>query len=181
MTPAIFLDRDGTILEDRGLVTCPADVAFLPGAVEALQHLKQRFRLFLIVNESAMARRTLTRKQVDLINGYVLSELYRDGICVEELYACPGAKGACCNCHRPGPQFLIRAAQRYGLDLSQSWTVGDHPHDAELGRLAGGRGIVVMTGHGAQHRAQVPQGIPVAFDLSEAARLMFAGLEDVTV
>lgn len=177
MTPAIFLDRDGTIVEDRSPLTCPADVVFIPGAVEALQGLKRRFRLFLIVNESAIEKGTLSRRQVDRINGYVLRELTRDGIFVEELYACPGAKGACCKCHRPGPEVLIEAAGRYGIDLKASWSVGDHPHDAELGRRAGGRGILVLTGHGAKHRADVPNDVPVAYDLAEAARVMFAGME----
>ncbi len=177
MTPAIFLDRDGTILEDHGVLTCAADVHFLPGVVEALQALKRRFRLFVLTNESLVGKGTLTRQQVNLVNGHMLRELHRDGICIEELYACPGAKGTCCKCHKPGSEFLVDAAQRYGLDITQSWTVGDHPHDAELGRSAGGNGIVVLTGHGQKHRADVPKGVPVAFDLAEASRIMFAGMQ----
>ncbi len=177
MTPAIFFDRDGTILQDRGPLTCVADVQFLPGVVETLQGLKRRFRLFIITNESMVAKGALSRQQVNLVNGHMLRELHRDGICVEELYACPGAKGECCHCHKPGSQFLIDAAKRYGLDITKSWTVGDHPHDAELGRRAGGKGIVVLTGQGQKHRADVPKGVPVAYDLAEAARIMFAGLQ----
>lgn len=177
MTSAIFFDRDGTILEDRGPLTCAADVAFIPGVVEALQTLKRRFRLFIIANESLIGKGALTRQQMKLVNGHMLRKLHRDGICVEELYACPGAKGPCCKCHEPASQFLIDAAKRYGLEMSQSWTVGDHPHDAELGRRAGGNGIVVLTGHGQKHRADIPKDVPIAFDLGEAARIMFAGMQ----
>ena len=110
------------------------------------------------------------------MSGHVLLELYRDGVCIEDVCLCPGAKKHCCNCHLPKATFLLETAKRYGLDPASCWTVGDHPHDAELGRQMGGRGVFVLSGHGEKHRHEVPKDVPVAADLMEAARIIFSGM-----
>lgn len=172
---AIFLDRDGTIIEDRGYLRLASEVHFIPGAVEALKRLQRRFRLFIVTNQSGVAKGVTTLRQVQRVNGHVLLELHRDGIFIEETYVCPHAREQCCRCHKPEPFFMQEAAKRYGLDLDRCWSVGDHPHDAELARRVGGRGVYVLTGHGEKHRHEVPHDVPVAADLSEASRIILNG------
>jgi histidinol-phosphate phosphatase family protein len=172
MQQAVFLDRDGTLIEDRGYLKDPRDAVFIPGVIDTLRLLQRRFVLFIVTNQSGIAKGLTTRQEVARVNGDVLHRLHQQGICIRECYVCPHAKEHCCKCHKPEPEFAHDAARRYGLDLAASWSVGDHPHDAELGVRAGGRGVHVLTGHGPKHRAEVKPGTPIAATLMDAARIM---------
>lgn len=172
--PAVFLDRDGTLIDDLGYVSDPALAVLLPGVVEALHLLRDRFELFMVTNQVGVARGFLTMAEVDRVNAKIVGELAAAGVPIREVYVCPHDRTENCACHKPKPLFLHRAAADYRIDLARSYTIGDHGHDVAFGEAVGGRGIFVLTGHGAKHRHELPPETLVAPDLLAAARLILA-------
>lgn len=170
--PAVFLDRDGTLIEDRGHLRDPAEVVFYPDALDALRRLQERFLLFIVTNQNGIAKGILTADEVDRVNAHVVARLQGGGVLIREVYTCPHQRSDGCGCIKPRPHFPRRAAAAYGVDLEASWSVGDHPSDAELARGVGGTGIFVLTGHGEKHRGEIPPDVPVAAGIGEAADLI---------
>jgi len=166
---AIFLDRDGTIIEDRGYLRDASEIAFYPETFEALQRLQDRFLLFIVTNQTGVAKGVLTIKDVERINRRVIAALSERGIAVTDVYVCPHRRMDDCPCIKPKPYFLRKAAERYGIDLGLSFTIGDHPHDIQLARNAGARGIYVLSGHGRKHLAEISDGIEVVNGIKQAA------------
>ncbi len=175
LRPAVFLDRDGTLIEDRGHLRRPDQVVFFPDTCDALRSLQSDFLLFIVTNQGGIAQRTITAGQATAVNEHVVSELAANSIHVTQVYTCPHSRDDGCCCIKPKPYFLQQAVQDHGVDLSRSYTVGDHPHDVELAHCAGARrGILVLTGHGRRHRSDVPAQTPTAATIGEAAVLIAA-------
>lgn len=166
---AIFLDRDGTLIEDCGDLGDPDRIVFFPWTVEALKRLSTYFTLFIVTNQSAVAAGRLTEGQVAAVNARVVAELKQCGLEIAAVYVCPHARADNCACIKPKPYFLEIAARDFGIDLSGSYSIGDHPHDAELVRAAGGTGVYVLTGHGPEHRDGLDPRCLVFPSLLEAA------------
>ncbi len=166
---AIFLDRDGTIIEDRGYLRDPSDITFYPGAFDALQRLRDSFLFFIVTNQSGVAKGVITIEDVERINRRVVGVMSERGIAVTDVYVCPHDRAENCRCIKPKPYFIERAAERYSLDLTRSFSVGDHPHDVEFARNGGAKGIYVLTGHGRKHQAELPADALIASGMTEAA------------
>jgi len=154
MKPAVFLDRDGTLMEDRGYLGDPAEAVLFPETAEALRRLAG-FELFIVTNQSGVGQGFITREQADRVNAAVVERLAREQIAIREVYTCPHRSEDGCECRKPKPHFLHRAAREHGIDLARSWMVGDHPSDVETATNAGAKGVFVLTGHGAKHRADL--------------------------
>ncbi|MBS3820197.1 MAG: threonylcarbamoyl-AMP synthase [Planctomycetes bacterium] len=165
---AVFLDRDGTIIEDRGHLRDPSQVAFLPETFEALYRLQEEFLLFIVTNQSGIALEAVTAPDVDRVNGYVVDRLAEAGIRIADVYVCPHARSEGCSCIKPNAHFLHQAAREHGVDLRQSFTVGDHPHDVEFGQAVDAHGVYVLTGHGQKHLGALPAGAPVVRHIGQA-------------
>lgn len=170
--PAVFLDRDGTLIEDRGHLRSPSEVVFFPDTLRALQLLQQTFKLFIVTNQPGIAEGTISPVEVADVHESILGRLARFGVCIEQVYCCPHRRSDGCRCIKPNPHYLRRASHAYGIDLRASFVIGDHPHDVELARNAGATGIYVLTGHGARHRADLQTEALVAHDIWEAANLV---------
>ena len=155
MKRAVFLDRDGTINEDVGDLFEVERVAFIPGAVEALRMLAGRFDLFIITNQSGIGKGVFDLDRYRSFEREYNALLNREGIDIIETYCCPHRKDQPCDCRKPSTRFMTVAAEKYALDLSRSFVIGDHPHDVEMGLRAGSRGVYVLTGHGAKHRGEL--------------------------
>lgn len=150
--PAILLDRDGTLIEDRGRLESSEDIAFLPGVVEGLQLLQPYFGLVMITNQPWIGRGQLTWAQLTAVNAAIISHLSNAGIDLLGWYACPHTREEGCACIKPYPALGELAAAEHHLDLERSWTIGDHPHDVNFARSLRARGgIYLLTGHGARH------------------------------
>lgn len=175
--PAVFLDRDGTIIEDRGHLRSPADVVFFSDSVPALRRLQERFRLFIVTHQPGVSGGILTAGEVAQVNAHVVAELRRHGVTIDAVYCCPHQRADRCACIKPRPFFLEKAAREHNLDLTRSFVVGDHPHDVVLADHAGATGIYVLTGHGAKHRAEIPLRQAVAPGIREAVDWIFACCE----
>lgn len=171
LMPAVFLDRDGTLIEDRGHLHNPEEVVFFPRTVSALRILQGRFKLFIVTNQSGIAEGVLQPAEVQRVNEFVVSHLSGYGIRIEQVYCCPHRRPDGCSCIKPKPYFLELAAQTHGIDLQKSFSIGDHPHDVEFGEAGGGTGIYVLTGHGLKHRADLPEEAIVAGDIWIAANI----------
>ncbi len=169
---AVFLDRDGTVIEDRGHLKNPVDAVFYPFTFEALRMLQKEFLLFIVSNQSGIAKKLITKEDVDKVNRRVLEILVENGIRITEVYYCPHNREDNCECIKPKPYFLNQAVEKHGIDLSRSYVIGDHPHDVEFAENAGAKGIYVLTGHGEKHTGELKPGWPVVKNLLEAARLI---------
>jgi len=171
---AVFLDRDGTLIEDRGHLRAPCEVAIFPDTVEALKRLQPSFQLFIVTNQSGVAKGALSLDEADRVNKHVVRRLAEAGVTITDVYVCPHQRSDGCLCMKPKPYFLAKAAEAHGIDLRRSFVVGDHPHDVALARRAGACGICVLTGHGEKHLSEVPADAIVAAGISGAAERILA-------
>ena len=169
LCPAVFLDRDGTLIEDHGYLADASEVVFYPDTVEALQRLQKHFLLFVVTNQPWVARGILTLEDVSRVNAHVVSYLAEHGVTITDVYVCPHERSDGCSCIKPKPHFLRNAAAEHGVDLRRSFTIGDHPHDVEFAQSVGARGVYVRTGHGSKHVAELPPGEVVVAGIGEAA------------
>jgi len=171
--PAVFLDRDGTIIEDCGHLSRPEQVVFFEDTIPALLQLQQHFDLFIVTNQSGVAKGIINTDDVARVNDHVLFHLTAFGVRIVETYVCPHAAADNCRCMKPGPYFLQQAAQSYFIDLPASYVIGDHPHDVKFAENAGATGIYVLSGHGMQHRAELPlEHTAIVPGILEAAQLI---------
>lgn len=166
---AVFLDRDGTLIEDRGYIGDPNEVSLFPDTVSALQKVHDKYLLFVVSNQSGIAKGLITPEDVDVVNRVLSEKLAEGGISIQEWYFCPHAPEDGCAYRKPNPGFLLQAAEEYEIDLKKSFIIGDHPSDAATGDAVGACGLYLLTGHGAHHVDELPEGRPVFKNLSAAA------------
>lgn len=176
--PAVFLDRDGTLIEDCGDLTEPSHVAFFEDTVPSLRRLNEHFDLFIVTNQSGVAKGNLSMADVDRVNSHVSAYLEAHGVPILATYVCPHQRSDQCRCIKPEPYFLLRAREQFGINLPGSFTVGDHPHDVALAERVGGTGIYVLTGHGVKHRSEVAPGTIIKSGIKEAAEYILAHATD---
>jgi D-glycero-D-manno-heptose 1,7-bisphosphate phosphatase len=145
MKKAIFLDRDGTITADKGFVHKKEDLELLAGAAEAIKLANRHgFLVVVVTNQSGVARGLFTEEEVKTFNAQLAQILAEQEARIDAFYYCPHHPQALlstyrkvCDCRKPAPGLVLKAAREMGIDLSRSWTVGDNPRDVEAGRLAG--------------------------------------------
>jgi D-glycero-D-manno-heptose 1,7-bisphosphate phosphatase len=170
MRPAVFLDRDGTLIEDRGHLRTPEDVVFFADTIPALRELRNEFLLFIVTQQSGIARGLITSEHARTVNNHVVDLLAAAGITILEVYCCPHDRADGCRCIKPNPFHLHQAANDYDVDLTRSFVMGDHPHDVELACRAGATGIYLLTGHGKKHQDELPPDVIVADGIGNASR-----------
>lgn len=166
--PAVFLDRDGTIIEDAGFIRDVKQVDFYPQTFSALRQLSD-FSLFIVTNQSGIAKGQIRSEEADAVNDYVVQCLAEAGTRIRAVYCCPHQRTDGCECMKPNPYFLRIAERDHEIDLTQSFVVGDHPSDVELAHGVGAKGIYVLTGHGVKHRAELEIPATVVSDIGAAA------------
>lgn len=176
--PAVFLDRDGTIIEQVHYLSDPDKVRLLPDAGPSLRRLRDAgYALVAITNQSAIGRGWITVEQYDRVNDEMIRQLDAEGVTLDGIYYCPEAPSGedrtavTHGDRKPGPGMLIRAARDLGLDLSRSWMVGDMISDVLAGINAGCRGsFLVETGKKmTEDEALAVPGLTVLPHLSSAA------------
>ena len=166
---AIFLDRDGTLIEDNGHLCDLSKVVFFQETFDALHRLQQHFLLFIVTNQPGVARGLISREDVNHINSEIVKTFTEAGIEIADIYVCPHERSNNCDCIKPKPYFLQKAAQDYHIDLQRSFVVGDHPCDVQLAKNVGARGIYVLTGHGSKHVDELPEDAEIVSGIMEAA------------
>lgn len=159
MLPAIFLDRDGVIIENRpDYIRTWADVVIYKQALEALAKISSfPYKIVIITNQSVVGRGLIPLSVATDINHRLLGEIQKAGGRVDGVFMCPHAPEANCNCRKPQPGLLFQAASALSLDLSQSLLIGDTLSDLKAGQVAGVKQTaLVKTGLGL-HQADVPE------------------------
>ena len=150
MNRAIFLDRDGVLIEDKHFLHRVEQVAFIPGAAAALQRLADAgFKLFIISNQSGVGRGYFTLADVEMVHAHLTREFARQGVAFQKIYIAPEAPEQPSRGRKPSAQFLFDARDEFGLDLANSYLIGDKLSDLECGWNAGVKVcILVRTGYG---------------------------------
>ncbi len=179
--PAIFLDKDGTVIEDVPYNIDPALIRLTKRAAEGLKMLHASgYLLFVITNQSGVARGLFVEGQLVEVERRLNDLLAEAGVPLAGFYYCPHhpegtipAYTIQCSCRKPGPELIMRAANKHCLDLARSWFIGDTLSDVEAGRRAGCRTVLLS------NEPEITQGVPllrtphyIVPDLAQAARVI---------
>jgi len=179
--PAVFIDKDGTLVEDVPYNVDPARLRLTRGAAEALRLLARHGnRLVVVTNQPGIAMNLFDRAALDRLQQALFEMLARHDVQLDGFYACPHAApteaaASGCVCRKPAPGLLLQAAHELRLDLSHSWMVGDILNDVEAGRRAGCRTVMLDVGNETEW-LESPWRVPhhKAGDLLQAAELIVA-------
>jgi D-glycero-D-manno-heptose 1,7-bisphosphate phosphatase len=176
---AVFLDRDGTLIEDKHYLSDPEGVEFIDGAVEALRRLDEAgYELVVVTNQSGVGRGYMTEADVEAVHDRLDALLAKEGLELTDIYYAPYIEDAEDPKYREGRRFrkprpgmIEKAVSEHGLDVEQSFMIGDKGSDVEAGHRAGTRTVLVKTGKGTDQLDDVDESTVdfVAQDLSEAA------------
>jgi len=149
LRPAVFLDRDGTIAEEVGYLNHVSRFHMFPFSGQAIRQLNHaKLPVIVITNQSGVARGYFPESLVGDVHELMTTQLAEEGAHIDALYYCPHRGDDACDCRKPNPGMLERAAREHGLDLRRSFVVGDRYGDIELAHGVGARGIMVRTGYG---------------------------------
>ena len=148
--PAVFVDRDGVICENRpDHVKSWAEFAFIPGSVEALASFTRAgVPVFVTTNQAAVGRGVISRHQLDVIHDRMLSVIRGSGAKVQDILICTHHPDDRCSCRKPEPGLLLDAASAHDIDLAHSFMIGDSGSDVIAGARAGCSTVLVRTGRG---------------------------------
>jgi D-glycero-D-manno-heptose 1,7-bisphosphate phosphatase len=174
---AVFVDRDGTLMVERYYLADPDGVRLVPGSVKALSALREAgFALVVVTNQSGLARGLYSLDDYRAVARRLDQLLSDAGAPVDATYYCPHHPDVTgpCDCRKPDTGMYVRAATELGLDLADSWYVGDKVTDVLPAGSLGGRGIMVRTGYGREQEGDAPPGVAVVDDLAAAASLILA-------
>lgn len=163
MSAAVFLDRDGTIIEEVGYLNLLDRVAFFPWTVDAIRALNAAgFRVIVVTNQAGVAQGYYDEAFVRATHALIDQRVRDGGALIDAFYYCPhhpegrvAEYRTVCECRKPAPGLIRRAEREFGIDPSRSFTVGDRWRDVEFGQAAGARGILVRTGHGLAEEARL--------------------------
>ncbi len=167
---AVFLDRDGTLIEDPGYLNDPARVHVLPGVSAALARLRSAgFRLIVVTNQSGIARGLIRPEQYEAVAARTAELLAQAGAPLDAQYHCPHLPeiSGPCECRKPGLLLFRQAIQEWDLDPARSWWIGDNLRDVSPAVQFGGRGILVSPDQSA---GEPGGGLSTAPDLEAAVR-----------
>jgi D-glycero-D-manno-heptose 1,7-bisphosphate phosphatase len=184
---AVFIDRDGTLTEEVGYVNHPSRLRLLPRSAEAIRRLNAAgVAAVVVTNQAGIARGYFSEDVLHAVNDAMVAQLARAGARLDGVFVCPHhpTEGrppwrAVCECRKPRPGLLLRAARELGLDLGASTMVGDKASDLVPGRAVGARAVLVLTGYGRgewEYRRQRFDAQPdhVADDLLDAVDWVLA-------
>lgn len=151
--PAVFLDRDGTLINERGYLSDVSKIRFYAGAANALKAFQKKgFRLAVVTNQSGVGRGYFSIKTVHAVHRAMTRWFARRGVWLAAFYVCPHLPQAGCRCRKPNPGLLYRAARDLGIDLKKSYVIGDQVRDMQLAYRVGAKGVLVLTGAGRSAR-----------------------------
>lgn len=175
---AAFIDRDGTLIHERGDLGDPDGVELIPGAAEALARLKAAgLPVILVTNQSGIARGLFTEDDFRAVQDRLVELLDAEGVELDAVYHCPhhpDVNGPC-DCRKPAPGMYLRARDEFRVDLAGSFYVGDRWRDVAVTEEVGGTPFVVETGAGG---AGAPEGFEKVRDLSEAVTRILTSLTE---
>jgi len=153
---AVFVDRDGTLIQDKNFISKVEDVEFVPGSIKAVKIFKEMgYKVVIVSNQSGVGRGILTEKIVDKINEFILNQLKKESLDIDGVYYCPHSPEENCECRKPNLEMVNQASSKLNLNLKNSWAVGDKLSDVMLGKNMGGKGGLVLTGYGKKELEKI--------------------------
>ena len=166
--PAIFLDRDGTLIEEVNYLSRVEDLRLFPFSADAVRRLKDAgFLIIVVTNQSGIGRGIYTEGDMHAIHEAMQREL--NGA-IDAFYFCPHLPCDGCECRKPKLGMIDAAIREFEIDIENSWVIGDKKIDVETGQSAGMRTTLVLTGYGTQHEALLEvQPELISADLGAAA------------
>jgi D-glycero-D-manno-heptose 1,7-bisphosphate phosphatase len=171
---AVFLDRDGTLNFDPGYISQPENLSLLPGVGEGLSLLKKAGYLLIVVsNQSGVARGIIPHENLTLIHNKLNELLLPWNVAVDYFSLCIHHPEEDCECRKPKPRLILDAARLFGIDVSQSYMIGDRLSDVGAGHAAGCKGsLLVLTGDGEKSQKEISSLRPtwIAHSLQDAAK-----------
>jgi D-glycero-D-manno-heptose 1,7-bisphosphate phosphatase len=164
---AVFVDRDGTLIEEIGYLDRPERVSLFPWSIAAIGALNRAgMRVVMTSNQSGVARGFFTTATVDEVHRHLAALLAAGGARIDAYYYCPhhpdgkvAEFARACDCRKPGPGLVERAERELGIDPHRSVTIGDRWLDVALARRVGARGVLVRTGYGAAEEDRPQAGL----------------------
>lgn len=164
---AVFLDRDGTLIEEVGYLDRPERVQLYPWSVDAIRALNRAgLRVVMVTNQSGVARGFFTEAVVDAVHAHIRALLAEGGAHLDAYYYCPHHPDGripeysrVCDCRKPGRALVDRAISEFDIDPAQSFAVGDRWFDVGLAQTVGARGVLVRTGYGADEEQRPQAGL----------------------
>ena len=177
---AVFLDRDGVINKENGLIDKPDKLMLYNYAANAISRLNKNFLVFVVTNQPVIAKGLCTEKELLKIHERLIYNLNLKNAKIDKIYYCPhhptegnSAFTKDCECRKPKPGMILQAAEEFGISLKDSFMVGDKTSDIKAGNLAGiGTTIMVKTGFGGNDGFNDAVSDYLAEDLNEAAKII---------
>lgn len=173
MKKAVFLDRDGVLIAQVAYLSDPAQAVLIPGAAEALKIVHSHGDVAVVIsNQSGVGRGYFTAADVDAVHDRIQELLAEQGEYVDAYYYCPHAPSEACSCRKPSPEMIMRAAERFGVDVASSLMLGDKLSDLKCGANANcASSVLVLTGYGAEEAPKArAAGFSTARDMLAAVR-----------
>jgi D-glycero-D-manno-heptose 1,7-bisphosphate phosphatase len=183
---AIFLDKDGTLVENVPYNVNPELIELTWQAGHGLQLLKQMgYVLYVVTNQPGVARGLFTEAALDLVEHRLAERLAQYGVMLDGFYYCPHSPDGVvsryaisCTCRKPMPGMLLRAANEHGIDLPRSWMIGDILHDVEAGRRAGCRTVLIDNGNETEWKLSALRTPHLTAPNLYVAATMIAAMDD---
>jgi D-glycero-D-manno-heptose 1,7-bisphosphate phosphatase len=173
---ALFLDRDGVILEYIPYLSRVEQVKIPPQAGRALKQWQEAgYLLIIITNQAGVGRGYFSLEDVEAVHQALRQEYAQWGVNFTDIFLCPHHPESGCDCRKPSPKMIVEAAQKYQIALEQSFFIGDAPSDLECAINSGCQPVLVLTGRGQTTQEQIPQytvKIPVYGELHETVELI---------
>ena len=184
-TAAVFLDRDGTLIEEVGYLDRPDRIELYPWSIDAIRALNAAgIKVVMVTNQSGVARGFFTEDTIAMVHGRIASMLEAGGAHLDAYYYCPHHPDGklpeytrVCDCRKPGRGLVERAVREFGVDPAASFAVGDRWFDIALARTVGARSVLVRTGYGVHEEHQLAADLvpdAVVNNLVEAASWILA-------
>jgi len=160
---AVFLDRDGTVIEDVGYMESPNQIKFITGSIEAIKSLNEAgYKVVVVTNQAGVARGIVTEDMLQTIDKTLHKWILNGGAYLDGIYYCPHHPEygvypykQVCECRKPAPGMIKKAEKDLKIDLSQSFMVGDKATDVELGKRIGIKSVLVLTGKGSRDKERL--------------------------
>lgn len=176
--PGVFLDRDGTIIEDVSYIARPEDVKLIPGVADAIARLNNAGHPVIVVsNQSGIGRGFYSLKDFELVQARMLEFLAHNAAHIDGVYICPHVPERKCECRKPGTLLYRRAIKEHDLDPAHSWYVGDKWRDLAAAEMLGGNGILVPSIQTSEDEREIAaQRATLMTSLGEAVEQILAAV-----